>query len=120
MCFLFLLFHGNKQCPSNLTICEPCSSDYVDCYVLDDNGFVVVSETHKYTGRFFGEIHGGMMNELVDRQIYERTTVVDYQAICHHLLNRPGVANMLLNVSLSLTGSKNYDAHLLLYHINIS
>lgn len=83
----------------------------MNCYILDDNGYVIVSDTHKYTGRFFGDVFGGLMEELVDQGIYTRTRVVDYQAICHHLLNRPGVANMLLNVSTKkpLTSTSKSD-----------
>ncbi|CAL8093183.1 unnamed protein product [Orchesella dallaii] len=79
------------------SVCHPCNTEYIDCYILDDNGFVVVSDTHKYTGRFFGDVDGNVLNELVNQGIYERKRVVDYQAICHHLLSRPGMANMLLN-----------------------
>lgn len=86
------------QCTDTSIYCAPCTTEYVNCYILDENGFVVVSDTHKHTGRFLGEIHGGMMDELVKRDVYERVTVVDYQAICHHLLSRPGAANLLLTV----------------------
>ncbi|XP_034237810.1 voltage-dependent calcium channel subunit alpha-2/delta-3 isoform X4 [Thrips palmi] len=62
--------------------CKTCESNEVDCFVLDNHGFVVVSEELAHTGRFFGEIRGAIMEMLVRENMYRRITVYDYQAVC--------------------------------------
>ena len=42
-----------------------CESESYECYVLDNNGFVVISEDPLNTGKFFGEIDGTILNSLV-------------------------------------------------------
>ncbi|XP_017472121.1 PREDICTED: voltage-dependent calcium channel subunit alpha-2/delta-4 isoform X2 [Rhagoletis zephyria] len=59
-----------------------CASDDLDCYVLDNNGFVIISEQGDHSGKFFGQIDGTIMDSLVQDRIYKRVTVNDYQGIC--------------------------------------
>ena len=56
-----------------------CDSDTVECYVLDNNGFVVISEDKLNTGKFFGEIDGTVLNSLVKNNVFRRIKVYDYQ-----------------------------------------
>lgn len=53
-----------------------------DCYVIDNNGYIILSENPDDTGRFFGEAEGRAMQTLVDLQIFKSITVYDYQAVC--------------------------------------
>lgn len=62
--------------------CKTCESPEVDCFVLDNHGFVIVSEDLAHTGRFFGEIQGAIMRMLVREKLYRRITIYDYQAVC--------------------------------------
>lgn len=73
--FCFQCF-GNTVCKKN------CASDDLDCYILDNNGFVIISEKHEHTGKFFGDIDGTIMDSLVQDRIFKRVNVVDYQGIC--------------------------------------
>lgn len=50
--------------------------------MLDNNGFVVISESTEHTGRFFGQIDGTIMDSLVQDRIYRRVALMDYQGIC--------------------------------------
>jgi voltage-dependent calcium channel alpha-2/delta-3 len=50
--------------------------------VLDNNGYIVVSESLKDTGKFFGEVQGNVMEIMVQEDLYKRIRVFDYQAVC--------------------------------------
>lgn len=64
-----------------------CASDNLDCYVLDNSGFVIISEEPEHTGKFFGQIDGTIMDSLVQDRIYKRVTVNDYQGVCSNADN---------------------------------
>lgn len=61
---------------------KTCASDDLDCYLLDNNGFVLLSEKTEHTGKFFGQIDGTIMDSLVQDRIYRRIPLMDYQGIC--------------------------------------
>ena len=61
---------------------KTCTSDDLDCYVLDDNGFIIISEKAEHTGQFFGEIDGTIMDSLVQDGIYKKVFVYDHQGSC--------------------------------------
>lgn len=67
-------YHGINlfffQC-TGMTGCKKnCASEELDCYILDNNGFIIISERHEHTGKFFGEIDGTIMDSLVQDRIY--------------------------------------------------
>ena len=49
--------------------------------MLDNNGFIIISEQHHQTGRFFGDMDGAIMESLIEWQIYQRIRIYDYQAV---------------------------------------
>lgn len=61
---------------------KTCASDELDCYVLDNNGFVILSESTEHTGKFFGQIDGTIMDSLVQDRIYRRVSLMNYQGLC--------------------------------------
>ncbi|XP_031622990.1 voltage-dependent calcium channel subunit alpha-2/delta-4 [Contarinia nasturtii] len=61
---------------------KTCASDELDCYVLDNNGFVIISESTEHTGKFFGHIDGTIMDSLVQDRIYRRVSLMNYQGLC--------------------------------------
>lgn len=64
---------------------DTCSSDVLDCYVIDHNGYVVLSEIKNDTGKFFGEIQGStgaIMAAMVELNIFREIVVFDLQALC--------------------------------------
>lgn len=61
---------------------KTCASDELDCYLLDNNGFVLLSESTEHTGKFFGHIDGTIMDSLVQDRIYRRVSFMDYQGLC--------------------------------------
>lgn len=86
------------QCP-HAECSTTCASDDLDCYVLDNNAYIIVSENSKHTGRFFGEVHGLVMDMLVEEKIYDKIVVYDYQAVCFPNLNSDNSGNILSAVS---------------------
>ena len=60
-----------------------CTHMDVDCYLIDNNGFVVLSKRDiTEVGRFFGLIDGDIMGQLVTENVFRRVHMYDYQAIC--------------------------------------
>lgn len=64
--------------------CKDClrCDDTHSCYVIDNNGYIILSNHEEDTGRFFGEKEGKAMQKLVDLEIFKMITVYDYQAVC--------------------------------------
>lgn len=63
--------------------------------MLDNNGYVVVSQELAHTGQFFGEVRGRIMERLVAEQIYQPINITDYQAVCFDDKNRNSPGNVL-------------------------
>ncbi|GFY46451.1 hypothetical protein TNIN_133223 [Trichonephila inaurata madagascariensis] len=72
-----------------------CTDKQMDCFLIDNNGFVVVSEVHEHTGKFFGEIDNVLFDSLVQGNIFRRIRMYDYQAICIDLIIPSGPASFL-------------------------
>uniref|UniRef100_A0A1A7ZGY7 Calcium channel, voltage dependent, alpha2/delta subunit 3 n=1 Tax=Nothobranchius furzeri TaxID=105023 RepID=A0A1A7ZGY7_NOTFU len=59
-----------------------CDSEDINCYLIDNNGFILVTEEQSQTGLFFGEVEGAVMNKLLQMGCFKRITLYDYQALC--------------------------------------
>ncbi|XP_025423406.1 voltage-dependent calcium channel subunit alpha-2/delta-3 isoform X3 [Sipha flava] len=74
-----------RQCYSE-TGCTPeihtCLATDRDCYILDNNGYIIASENIIETGQFFGNVKGSIMNMLVEEKIYKKIIIYDYQGVC--------------------------------------
>ncbi|CAH0395037.1 unnamed protein product [Bemisia tabaci] len=81
-----LFMNITYSCPEISGIkCNPqqtCASSDIHCYILDNNGFIIVSEDRNDTGRFFGEVNGAVLNELVKDKVYRKIAMYDYQGVC--------------------------------------
>ena len=71
-----------ETCIEQRPCTSTCSSEDFDCYVLDENGYVLVSEEDKETGLFFGTVNAMVMEMLVNSDVYKRLRVYDYQGVC--------------------------------------
>ncbi|XP_066154542.1 voltage-dependent calcium channel subunit alpha-2/delta-3-like isoform X2 [Euwallacea fornicatus] len=61
-----------------------CESDYLNCFILDNNAYILLSDEIEYTGRFIGDIRPDIMYYLVKENVYESTRMFDYQASCQN------------------------------------
>ncbi|XP_066524983.1 voltage-dependent calcium channel subunit alpha-2/delta-4 [Hoplias malabaricus] len=80
---------NNTDCAGVEGLCPLSCSDNVDlnCYVIDSNGFIIISKETKEVGRFVGEIDGSVMSQLLRMGMFKRISLYDYQAMCkasHH------------------------------------
>merc|ERR1739844_649144 len=73
-----------------------CKNESIECYVLDNNGFVMISEDPLNTGKFFGEIDGTILKSLEKNHVFKKLKIYDYQAICLENADDGSPANMLL------------------------
>ncbi|XP_017757436.1 PREDICTED: voltage-dependent calcium channel subunit alpha-2/delta-3 isoform X1 [Eufriesea mexicana] len=70
--------------PSNSTLMN-CGHNWIDCYLLDQNGYVVISDAHNDTGQFMGTQEGAVMNSMVGQGLYNPVDIYDYQAWCEEV-----------------------------------
>nr|XP_015207702.1 PREDICTED: voltage-dependent calcium channel subunit alpha-2/delta-1 isoform X5 [Lepisosteus oculatus] len=73
-----------KGCNSEICGCEK-NSKLVDCVILDDGGFLLMSNQDEYIdeiGWFFGEIDPILMTNLVNTSLYAFNKSYDYQSVC--------------------------------------
>ncbi|XP_017878460.1 voltage-dependent calcium channel subunit alpha-2/delta-4 isoform X2 [Ceratina calcarata] len=82
---------------------KSCASEALDCYILDNNGFVIISERHEHTGKFFGEIDGTIMDSLVQDKIYRNVTVINYQGTCSPQESHQSSASRTISESFTRT-----------------
>ncbi|XP_022130225.2 voltage-dependent calcium channel subunit alpha-2/delta-3 isoform X1 [Pieris rapae] len=71
-----------STCTAGSVCKKTCAGDELDCYILDDNGFIILSEDVSQTGRFFGQVDGTIMDSLVQDKIYKKVIVHDHQGRC--------------------------------------
>lgn len=64
-----------------------CSLNWIDCYLLDQNGYVVISEAHNDTGQFMGTQEGAVMKSMVGQGLYNPFEIYDYQAWCWQVVS---------------------------------
>ncbi|XP_055788423.1 voltage-dependent calcium channel subunit alpha-2/delta-3 isoform X1 [Salvelinus fontinalis] len=74
---------ASRQCAALDGRCSiSCDNENINCYLIDNNGFILVAEDYSLTGMFFGEAEGAVMNKLLLMGSFKRVTLYDYQAIC--------------------------------------
>ncbi|XP_050299569.1 voltage-dependent calcium channel subunit alpha-2/delta-3 isoform X2 [Anthonomus grandis grandis] len=61
---------------------KTCDSEELHCLMLDDGGYVIVSDNIQETGFFFGKLRPDIMSSLIDEGIYSAHRMYDYQGLC--------------------------------------
>lgn len=57
-------------------------NDTIDCMLVDNNGFIVVAEDLPHIGRSLVDYDEKLMASLVERRVFHKIQIMDYQAIC--------------------------------------
>ncbi|XP_030646340.1 voltage-dependent calcium channel subunit alpha-2/delta-1 [Chanos chanos] len=74
-----------KDCKEEICGCSP-NDQHVDCVILDDGGFLLMSNQDLYIkriGQFFGEVDSVVMISLVETSmLYSFNKTYDYQSVC--------------------------------------
>ncbi|KAK7068849.1 Voltage-dependent calcium channel subunit alpha-2/delta-4 [Halocaridina rubra] len=95
---------------------KTCESSSLDCYLLDDNGFIIASEKEEDTGKFFGTLEGTIMESLVESKVYKRVRVFDYQAVCLDSDTGPSTASILTTVRVIMLSDVKLISDIRLYN----
>ncbi|KAM9376258.1 voltage-dependent calcium channel subunit alpha-2/delta-4-like [Pholidichthys leucotaenia] len=78
----------DTDCSDVETICPlSCDNPDLNCFLVDNNGFIMLSKDRKEVGRFFGEVDGSVMASLIKMGTFKKVSLFDYQAMCktgHH------------------------------------
>ncbi|XP_069795772.1 voltage-dependent calcium channel subunit alpha-2/delta-3 isoform X4 [Narcine bancroftii] len=89
---------ASRQCASLDGKCSiSCDDEIINCYLIDNNGFILVSENYDETGTFFGEVEGAVMNKLLMMGSFKRVTLYDFQAMCRTTVDNSDSAHGLLD-----------------------
>ncbi|XP_028129613.2 voltage-dependent calcium channel subunit alpha-2/delta-3-like [Diabrotica virgifera virgifera] len=62
-----------------------CKHKDLNCYILDNNAYIVLSDEPEYIGRYIGDIRPDILSDLIDDKIFIPTRMFDYQAICQKI-----------------------------------
>ncbi|XP_072256142.1 voltage-dependent calcium channel subunit alpha-2/delta-4 isoform X4 [Pyxicephalus adspersus] len=79
------------MCPMN------CEDEALKCFLIDNNGFIVVAKEPEQTGVFLGEVDGSLMTQLLNMGVFRQVTLYDYQAMCKHPYLHHSGGRTLLN-----------------------
>uniref|UniRef100_A0A3B4ULU6 Calcium channel, voltage dependent, alpha2/delta subunit 3 n=1 Tax=Seriola dumerili TaxID=41447 RepID=A0A3B4ULU6_SERDU len=99
-----------RQCTALDGKCSiSCDNEDINCYLIDNNGFILVTEEQSQTGLFFGEVEGAVMNKLLQMGSFKRITLYDYQALCKEYAGSSDSARTLSDVKFNLYSWWNVD-----------
>lgn len=59
-----------------------CAHNSVKCFVVDNNGYIVLSKEPNDIGVFFGEVEGSVMIKLMEQKVFKNMSIYDFQAMC--------------------------------------
>lgn len=77
---------------------QTCAHDELECFVIDNDGYVIAGPADVPTGKFFGESRSILMQKLVEEKVFKMITIYDYQAVCFQSKDGGNPANTLLTV----------------------
>uniref|UniRef100_A0A8C7MLH0 Calcium voltage-gated channel auxiliary subunit alpha2delta 4 n=1 Tax=Oncorhynchus kisutch TaxID=8019 RepID=A0A8C7MLH0_ONCKI len=85
----------------------------VNCFLVDSNGFIIVSKERSEVGRFFGEVDGSVMTALITSGMFKQVSLYDYQGMCRSGHSHSSGARPLLSFNVCGLWHSDYivDAH---------
>ncbi|XP_077987159.1 voltage-dependent calcium channel subunit alpha-2/delta-1-like [Glandiceps talaboti] len=84
------------DCPYEGDCERSCADEDLNCYLLDNGGFIVGTNQDMYkhhVGAFFGLIEGNIMNDMLNKTVFEKVESFDYQASCPKLEEKQTTAS---------------------------
>ncbi|KAM9529341.1 voltage-dependent calcium channel subunit alpha-2/delta-4-like isoform 3-T3 [Salvelinus alpinus] len=104
------------QCTEVEGVCPlSCQSTDVNCFLVDSNGFIIVSKERSEVGRFFGEVDGSVMAALIKSGMYKKVSLYDYQGMCRSGHSHSSSARPLLSPFYGLAAViKWFFSHMLM------
>ncbi|XP_037551809.1 voltage-dependent calcium channel subunit alpha-2/delta-4 [Nematolebias whitei] len=97
---------NDTDCSTVEGICPlRCDKFDIDCYVIDNNGFVLISKEQSDAGRFFGEADNSVMSTLIRMGMFKRVSLFDYQAMCKMSSHSVSSARPILSPFYSLVST---------------
>ncbi|XP_053740535.1 voltage-dependent calcium channel subunit alpha-2/delta-4-like isoform X4 [Synchiropus splendidus] len=74
-----------------------CENADLNCFLVDNNGFILLSKERNEVGRFFGEVDGAVMASLIKMGMFNKVSLFDYQAMCKNSHHHASSARRLFN-----------------------
>ncbi|XP_037600515.1 voltage-dependent calcium channel subunit alpha-2/delta-4 isoform X2 [Cebus imitator] len=108
---------ATRQCSTGDMPCtQSCEDSDLDCFVVDNNGFILISERSQEMGRFLGEVDGAVMTQLLSMGVFSQVTMYDYQAMCKPSSHHNSAAQPLVSpISAFLTATRWLLQELMLF-----
>ncbi|XP_040201247.1 voltage-dependent calcium channel subunit alpha-2/delta-4 isoform X3 [Rana temporaria] len=85
-----------------------CEDEALNCFLVDNNGFIVVAKEPEQTGVFLGEVDGSLMTQLLSMGVFRQVTLYDYQAMCKHPYLHHSGGRTLLNPLFALISAAQW------------
>ncbi|XP_037369172.2 voltage-dependent calcium channel subunit alpha-2/delta-4 [Talpa occidentalis] len=106
-----------QQCSTSGGPCPAsCQDGDLACFVIDHNGFILISERPQEMGRFLGEVDGALVTQLLRMGVFSQVTMYDHQAMCEPADPHPSAARPLGSpLSALVTAARWLGTELLLF-----
>ncbi|XP_028285672.1 voltage-dependent calcium channel subunit alpha-2/delta-4-like isoform X2 [Parambassis ranga] len=89
---------SDTDCSNIEGVCPlSCESAELACYLVDSNGFILLSKERNDVGRFFGAVDGSVMASLLKMGMFKKVSLFDYQAMCKNSHHHASGARPLLS-----------------------
>ncbi|XP_064418033.1 voltage-dependent calcium channel subunit alpha-2/delta-4 [Latimeria chalumnae] len=93
-----ILWTATRQCNTVEGRCPiSCELESLNCYLIDSNGFIIVSKNEKEMGKFLGEVDGAVVMQLVSMGMLQEVKLYDFQAMCKVMHHHNNGAHRLLS-----------------------
>ncbi|KAG8438810.1 hypothetical protein GDO86_005123 [Hymenochirus boettgeri] len=100
---------ATRQCRNVEGLCPlSCEDERTQCYIIDNNGFIVIAKDEDKTGLFLGEIEGALISQLLNMGVFRQVKLFDYQAMCKHHIHHHSGARSLLNPLIALMSAAQW------------
>ncbi|XP_019871857.2 voltage-dependent calcium channel subunit alpha-2/delta-3 isoform X2 [Aethina tumida] len=114
---MYSLFTKITNSCGDISCKRTCESKELHCLMLDDNGYIIISNDLQETGYFFGRVRPDIMDQLVEEEIYKITTMYDYQGLCPESQETTNPASRLMTPLIHIANVLNWSFAKLIYLI---